>query len=136
MNTNRPFHAENTTPRGNWVWVFGSDFGGRHSKGYAKIAKVNFGAAYGQSAGPAGRSYAIALQGRSGMLPMGEILTSITEFVRYAQDRPKTNFFVTRMSEDSMSAETEIIIAQAFGQAPANCSLPEIWAQYLVMAPA
>jgi len=136
MNSSRQLHPENTTPRGDFVWVFASDHSGHHSKGYAKIAKVNFGAVYGQASGLAGHSYAIPVQGRSGLLPMDEILASIGEFCRYAQGRPKTDFFVTRMTDDSTSPEDEARIAQAFALAPANCSLPKICAPRLTLVPA
>lgn len=131
MSSSRQLHPENTTPRGDWIWVFASDNSGRHSKGYAKIAKVNFGAVYGQASGVAGRSYAIPLFTRSGLLPTTEVLSAIGEFCEYAQARPKSNFFVARMTGDELSVEDEAQIAQAFSSAPLNCSLPEAWSLYL-----
>jgi hypothetical protein len=43
----------------NQIYIFGSNTEGRHSKGSALIARIEFGAKYGQASGMQGRSYAI-----------------------------------------------------------------------------
>lgn len=43
----------------NAIFVFGANTEGRHSKGAALTARVEFGAEYGNPSGPQGRSYAI-----------------------------------------------------------------------------
>ncbi len=131
MTLQRQLHPDNTTPRGAWIWVFASDQSGRHARGCAKIAKVNFGARYGQSAGPAGSSYAIPVFERSGLRPMDEILSAILEFCAYAKARPNVRFFVARVVGEGIGAEEEGLIARAFSDAPANCSLPDAWSAYL-----
>lgn len=127
----RQFHLEHTTPRGDWIWVFGSDLAGRHAKGYAKIAKVNFGAMHGQSSGGIGRSYALPVFDRTGRLPMDGILASVAEFCGHAHANPKMQFFVSRISGDALSQDDEAQIARAFAAAPLNCSLPAVWTAHL-----
>ena len=34
------FHDDGIIPSGNWIWVFGSNQGGQHAKGAAKVSKV------------------------------------------------------------------------------------------------
>lgn len=41
------------------IFVFGSNTEGRHSKGSALVARLEFGAEYGNPQGPQGKSYAI-----------------------------------------------------------------------------
>lgn len=126
-------HPENMIPRGDWVWVFASDRAGRHAKGSAKIAKVNFGARYGDASGPTGRAYAIPTTARdASSLPVEEVISAVATFCQYAKDHPKIRFYVTRIRSDAMTSTDEAEVARAFAQAPQNCSLPSEWSVVLV----
>jgi hypothetical protein len=127
MSTKK-FHPDNTTPRGKQVvFVFGSNLAGRHGAGAAKVARVNFGAAYGVGSGPTGRAYAIPTKGsRLEVLPLAEIEQSIQAFLVYAASQPKTDFFVTRIG-CGLAGFDDGQIAPLFAAAPDNCSLPEPW---------
>lgn len=48
-----------TIPEPNQIYVFGSNTQGRHGKGSALVAKIQFGAIYGQASGIQNQSYAI-----------------------------------------------------------------------------
>lgn len=122
------FHPDNTTPKGDgWIWVFGSNLAGRHGKGAAKVAKVNFGAAYGVGAGPTGRSYAIPTKGAQlQVLSLSVIEQSVADFVRYASACPQLRFFVTRVG-CGLAGFSDEQIGPLFADAPMNCSLPIEW---------
>lgn len=122
------FHPDNTLPTGDWIFVFGSNLAGRHGKGAAKIARNNFRAQYGTGSGPTGHAYAIPTKKApydSG-LPLESIERSIDEFLRYAQEHPKLNFFVTRVGCGE-AGYTDEQIGPLFASAPPNCSLPDNW---------
>lgn len=81
MNT-LAFHADNTIPKGDWIWVFGSNLKGRHGAGAAKIARVNFRAEYGVGQGRTGHAYAIPTKGeRLEVLPLESIKASAAQFI-------------------------------------------------------
>ena len=76
------FHANNTIPSGDWIWVFASNEAGKHGKGQARIARVNFRAEFGVGRGPTGHAYAIATQDRHlELLPLAAIENSIGDFL-------------------------------------------------------
>lgn len=85
----------------NQIFVFGSNTQGRHGYGSAKDALNLFGAIYGQSRGPQGKSYAIItkdltkpreLQKRS--IAPSEIENQIKDLYDYAKDNPDKDFLV------------------------------------------
>lgn len=126
------FHPDNTIPHGDWIWVFGSNTKGIHGKGAAKVAKVNFGAAYGVGRGRTGNAYAIATKdARLATLPLDSIQESVANFLEYAEDNPKLNFFVTRIG-CVLAGYSDAQIAPMFAGAPGNCSLPDVWREYCV----
>ncbi len=53
------FYQNDIHPDPQTVFVFGSNPEGRHGAGAAKVARLRFGAVYGQGEGLQGRSYAI-----------------------------------------------------------------------------
>ena len=82
------FHADNTIPSGDWIWVFASNEAGKHGKGQARIARVNFRAEFGVGRGPTGHAYAIATQDRHlELLPLAAIENSIGGSLGFGADR-------------------------------------------------
>ena len=53
------YYTDNIKPGDNIIFVFGSNPEGRHGKGAAYIAKIKFGAKYGQGEGLQGNAYAL-----------------------------------------------------------------------------
>ena len=128
------FHKDHTTPAGaEWIWVFGSNLGGRHGKGAAKVAHTNFGAQYGPAGahGLTGRAYAIPTKdARLNTLPLADVEASIKEFLQFAKDNPTRKFFVTRVG-CVLAGFSDAEIAPLFRGAPANCSFVQEWEGYL-----
>jgi hypothetical protein len=124
------WHKDHTTPRGGWIWVFGSNTAGRHGKGEAKVAHVSFGARYKIGRGLTGNAYAIPTKdGNLKVLPIADIKASIQEFLQYATEHPKLQFFVTRVGCDLAGFRNEEI-APLFAGAPLNCSFAEEWRDF------
>ena len=122
-----PFHPDNTIPKGDWVWVFGSNEAGRHGKGAAKVAHVNFKAQYGVGRGLTGKSYAIPTKdARLQSLPLQTIEENVSEFLRFAAQSPKLCFYVTRVG-CGLAGYSDEEIGPMFAGAPLNCSLPQEW---------
>lgn len=129
----RQYHPDNTIPhaREGCHWVFGSNEAGRHGRGAAKVARVNFGAAYGVGRGPTGQSYAIPTKDRHLVeLPFEQVQKNIADFLDYARTKPKLSFFVTRIG-CVLAKFDDRDIAPLFADAPLNCILPENWEQLL-----
>ena len=126
------FHADNTIPTGDWIFVFGSNEKGAHGKGAAKIARVNFRAEYGVGEGSTASAYAIPTKDKHlATLPLSRIEQSVQAFLVYAAENPKLNFFVTRIG-CGLAGYEDINIAPFFVDAPGNCSLPNNWKQFVV----
>ena len=53
------YYTGNITPEPDTIFVFGSNPEGRHGSGSAKVARLQFGAIYGQGEGLQGNSYAL-----------------------------------------------------------------------------
>lgn len=124
------FHPDNTLPKDGWVFVFGSNLGGRHGKGAAKVAHINFGAEYGVGQGRTGNAYAIPTKAKNlDTLPLDSIKTSVAEFISYAQAHQNELFFVTRIG-CVLAGYEDHEIAPLFAKAPMNCSFPEPWAPH------
>lgn len=132
------FHPDNTIPSGDWIWVFGANEAGKHGKGSARVAHVNFRAEYGAGHGPTGQAYGIPTQGRHlQALPLTRIELSVADFLAYANVHPQLNFFVSRVACTASGATvsyTDAQIAPLFDQAPRNGSLPERWRPYVNQA--
>ena len=77
----------------NEIFVFGSNLGGIHGGGAARIAAQKFGAVFGQGVGLQGQSYAIpTMQGGP-----ETIAPYVDEFIDFAKENPEMTFFVTRI---------------------------------------
>ena len=126
------FHPENTAPLGPWVWVFASNESGTHSKGSAKVAKLNFRATAGIASGPTGNAYALAVfDHRQKLLPMARIKAEVAMFLDYARETPAKNFFVTRIA-CAPGQLPDSSMAALFANASSNCSLPQAWMPHIM----
>jgi len=75
------------------VFVFGSNLGGFHGGGAARIAMEKFGAVWGQGVGLQGQSYAIpTMQGG-----VETIKPYVDEFIAFARKNKGLTFLVTRI---------------------------------------
>lgn len=127
------FHEDNTIPhaREGFIFVFGSNLGGAHGKGAAKVAKVNFGAVYGVGEGPTGRSYAIPTKDKHlKVLSLERIQVGVDAFLSYARERPNQKFFITRVG-CGLAGYSDQQIAPMFSSAPLNCNLPREWMDFV-----
>jgi hypothetical protein len=78
------------------VFVFGSNLAGRHGRGAALHAKMNYGAEYGVGIGRTGNAYAIPTKDeRLRVLPLSEIKPHVEEFLRYVALHPDTIFLLS-----------------------------------------
>lgn len=128
------FHNENILPTGTWTYVFGSNLAGKHARGTARIARVNFRADFGCGLGPTGHAYALATHSGHGKpLELSVVEQHVAAFLDYARMHPKQDFFVTRIGCDH-GEFTDDQIGPLFAHTPANCSLPERWKLYLAQA--
>lgn len=113
------------------VFVFGSNYAGRHGKGAALKARQKFGARNGQGTGRMGQSYGIATKGhRLGVLPLHAIQVQVERFIRYAEQHPDTRFLVTPIG-CGLAGYKPSDIAPMFQGAPSNVSLPSSFINYL-----
>ena len=128
----RRLHVDGTLPESGEVFVFGSNLDGAHYGGAARVAAEQFQATYGLAEGASGRAYAIPTMDFSALdaLPLEAIAASVREFVDYAQQNPSEAFFVTRVG-CGIAGHSDADIAPMFSTAPANCSLPDRWEQFL-----
>jgi len=82
----------------NHIFVFGSNYAGRHGRGAAKTAVQKFGAKYGQGVGLMGQSYGIATKGRKlEVLTLDQINVQVQRFTRFAEANPQLTFHVTQL---------------------------------------
>jgi hypothetical protein len=124
------FHDENVIPTGDWIYVFSSNLAGKHAKGKARIARVNFRAEFGIAEGRTANAYAIPTHDKHlAALSIDSIKAAIEAFLHYANENKKLNFFVTRIGcEDSPFGDEQM--GQLFANATENCSLPLCWKIY------
>ncbi len=82
----------------NEIFVFGSDFKGRHGKGAAKTA-MSWGAKWGQAEGLQGRTYGIPTVGNSfsKSLSVDKIKPYVDRFIDFAKSNPDLTFLVTEI---------------------------------------
>ena len=82
----------------NQVFVFGSNTEGRHGAGAAAVAAKLFGAKYGQSMGPQGRSYGICTKDLNAekhpSVSKTEIIRQIKDLYFYAEQHKDKEFLV------------------------------------------
>jgi hypothetical protein len=109
------------------VFVFGSNLAGRHGKGAALTARIDYGAEMGVARGPTGNAYAIPTK-TSDLKPLSleAIYFHIQDFLLYARKNKHMKFFVTRVG-CGLAGYKDEDIAPMFRGAPNNCELPEGW---------
>lgn len=107
------------------IFVFGSNYGGRHSKGAALDARRSFGAVYGVSEGLMGQSYGIPTKPRDVRLRLSlrQIQLHVNVFLDYAMIRPELTFLVTEIG-CGLAGYTPAEIAPLFRRA---VDLPNVW---------
>lgn len=112
------------------IFVFGSNYAGRHGKGAALHALKHHGAIVGQGVGIQGLSYAIPTKDRHlRVLPLDTIAVYVSRFIHFATSYPELQFYVTRIG-CGLAGYTDADIAPMFKDAPANCELPDGWRNY------
>ena len=113
------------------VFVFGSNYAGRHGAGAALYARNHYGARYGVGKGRQGNSYAIPTKdGYLRSLPLNVIEQHVKEFLEYAANNPTTEFLVTRVG-CGLAGYKDHQISPFFKDSPDNCMLPNEWKEYL-----
>jgi len=109
------------------IFVFGSNLGGHHGAGAARVALLKHGAVYGLGVGPSGNSYAIPTKDeRIESLPVERIAGYVDGFLEYAASHPEKEFQVTQIG-CGLAGFTPDQIAPLFKDAPANCLFDEAW---------
>jgi len=108
----------------NEIFVFGSNLGGMHGGGAARVAYLKFGAIMGQGVGLQGQSYAIpTMQGG-----VETIRPYVDEFIKFAEEHQDLTFLVTRIGcgiAGFMDEEIAPLFAKAHDMD--NIVLPEGW---------
>lgn len=110
------------------VFVFGSNLGGFHGGGAARVALDKFGAEWGNGVGIQGQSYAIpTMQGG-----VETIRPYVDDFIKYACRNTDKFFFVTRIG-CGIAGFADADIAPLFANAMGidNICLPETFVEVL-----
>jgi len=113
--------------RPNEIFVFGSNLGGFHGGGAAKLAKDKFGAVMGVGEGITGNCYALPTKDKNiETLPIGEIHKSVEVLYQYARGNSNTHFLITAVG-CGLAGYTAKDIAPMFEPFVHlnNCSLPQ-----------
>lgn len=109
------------------IFVFGSNLAGRHGKGAARIAFVEYGAKYGIGSGRTGDAYAIPTKDEHlRVLTLHHIGNYVHDFVKYAKAHPELGFQVTRVG-CGLAGYSDEQIAPLFKGVPINCAMPSGW---------
>lgn len=112
------------------VFVFGSNRGGRHGAGAAKLA-LKWGARYGQAYGRQGQTYAIAtLDERLRKVPLIDIQAEVYHLIEYAKANPHETFLVTEIGCGLAGYKVEEIAPMFHEPLPPNVLLPKRFVEY------
>lgn len=116
-----------TKLKDNEIFVFGSNYAGRHGKGAALLAMKKFGAKTGQGVGLMGQSYGIATKGKKlDVLPLSSISIQIKRFLRFAEQHSELKFLVTQIGCGLAGYKAKEIAPLFFEHhIPANVTLPK-----------
>ncbi|GAA1465159.1 ADP-ribosylglycohydrolase family protein [Microbacterium thalassium] len=107
------------------IFVFGSNSGGRHGGGAARIAHDKFGAVWGQGHGLQGQSYAVDT-----MTDAANMASEIGTFLRFADAHPELTFLVTELG-CGIGPYQPSDVAPLLAGAGANVALPPSFAAEL-----
>lgn len=94
---NREYTPDKITElKPNEIFVFGSNLGGFHDGGAARVAFEKFGAVWGEGRGLHGHSYALpTIHGQKSNLKA--IRAFASSFIRFAKEHPELTFLVTKV---------------------------------------
>lgn len=107
------------------IFVFGSNAGGRHGGGAARIAHERFGAVWGEGHGLHGQSYAIDT-----MTDAATMAREIATFLEFAAEHPDLTFLVTEIGCGIGPYEPSDVAPHFAGAGP-NVALPPSFADEL-----
>ncbi|MEV7631073.1 hypothetical protein AB0N64_01560 [Microbacterium sp. NPDC089318] len=107
-----------TTLQPDEVFVFGSNAGGQHGGGAARIAYEKFGAAWGEGHGHHGQTYAIDT-----MSGLQVLASEARSFLAYAAEHPELRFLLTPVG-CGIAGYTPAQVAPLFAGAPENVTVP------------
>jgi len=116
----------------NEIFVFGSNYAGRHGKGAALTALRKFGAIKGQGTGLMGQCYGIPTKDRNlNVLPLMSIKTQVAKFLLFALAHTELHFIVTPIGCGLAGYKpSDIAPLFFFYEIPANVKLPEVFLKY------
>jgi hypothetical protein len=115
----------------NQIFVFGSNYAGRHGAGAAKLAWAKFGAKMGVGMGLTGQTYAIATKDRRiRTLPLPKISVQVDRFIRFAKTHPEFEFLVTKIGCGLAGLNVSDIAPMFKGDLPSNVVLPQDFYDY------
>lgn len=107
------------------VFVFGSNAGGQHGGGAARVAYERFGAVWGEGHGHHGQSYAIDT-----MSGLDVLAAEARTFLAYASEHPDLRFLLTPVG-CGIAGYSPAQVAPLFSGVPDNVSVPSSFAPYL-----
>lgn len=115
----KTYQGQLTNMPENGIFVFGSNTQGRHGKGAALAAQLNFGATYGKAMGLQGRSYGIVTKDlRQKIHPSVHptvIEAQISILYRYAKKHPELDFYVAYSAvTQNLNGYTAVRMAEMF----------------------
>jgi hypothetical protein len=115
----------------NQVFVFGSNYAGRHGAGAARLAWQKFGAKMGTGMGLMGQSYGIATKDRNiQTLPLHKISVQVDKFIRFATAHPELEFLMTMIGCGLAGLKVSEIAPMFKGTLPSNVILPKAFYEY------
>ncbi len=117
-----------TSLKPNEVFVFGSNLGGKHMGGAARVAFEKFGAVWGEGVGLHGQSYAIPTMHGG----VKDIKPYVDDFCNYVWNHPDKQFLVTRVGCGIAGFKDEDI-APLFADLieTDNVALPKEWVEII-----
>lgn len=107
------------------VFVFGSNAGGLHGGGAARIAHERFGAVWGEGRGHHGQTYAI-----DSMSGLETLEHEARDFVAYASAHPSLRFLLTPVG-CGIAGYTPAQVAPLFSGLPDNVTIPAAFVPFL-----
>ena len=133
------YYTGNITPTDNVIFVFGSNPEGRHGAGAAKVARLQYGAIYGQGEGLQGRAYALPtkdlrVRENNALRSIGpqRITESIRALYACARQHPGKLFCIAYRNtyQTSLNGYTGIEMIRMFldaGPIPDNIAVSQEW---------
>jgi hypothetical protein len=120
-----------TSLQPNQIFVFGSNYAGRHGAGAARLAWQKFGAKMGVGIGLMGQSYGIATKDRNiQTLPLSKISVQVDKFIRFSATHTGLEFLVTQIGCGLAGYSVKEIAPMFKGTLPSNIILPQAFYEY------